>query len=311
MSAIPPFFSLLTARALLAPQEIRQTDDLFFCTSVSLAQILCRAGIHTFYNAQGEARRCDLFFDDWYLYAVTQEEQTVYSLFKMREQEADEGLIADADTPGVTVCFIAFSENILSACLADPSLEHLQALDAEISRVVARRGQKHHPLIKRYFVRAQAQAPYLIARMYIRHITSFAREGVLPVPGRYAQQYRRNRRLRVFIDSCSRSAGRMICDHKSIFLSDPACPSPEETAVLLATHTANTSFHSFAAEICFHARFLIKPLRLPLPFSKKTFYDSAVRADMTIDCSPWHSLFPFYHPRSKCIRQQRVYHQDV
>ena len=116
---IPPLFRELS----LPPETIYQTQDGFTASNRSLAELLTRRGIDTFPNADGEQRRCDLFFDDWYLYCIPTDGDFCYSLFKMREQEhnAERGEIGDGDTPGVTVCFIEFHTEALTRCLVEPS----------------------------------------------------------------------------------------------------------------------------------------------------------------------------------------------
>lgn len=302
----PAPFSQLIACGLLDKNSIRQTDDGFFAAAVSLGDLLLNAGIPALYNAQGEERRCERYLDDWHLYAIMENGETVCSLFKMREQESDAALPADGDTPGVTICFIAFDAALLIRSLKTPSMPNLQSLYLEIDRVVARRGQKHHPLLKIYWSQSPSQAPYLVARMYTQHAASFAQDGMLPVPQHYAATYHNNRRLRRFIDQNNIAASRTICDHAFIYITDPQHLSPQEALAILATHTANTSFHSFAAEVQFHARCLMPAFRLP--FLKKSPYDSAVRADMTIDTGRLHLLFPFYHNQSRWLRAQQKYH---
>lgn len=305
---LPDCFSQLISRLLLEETALRKTDDGFVTAVCSLSDILSRAGIHTFYNAQGEARRCDRFFDDWYLYAVALQGETAVSLYKLREQEADAHLPADADTPGVTICFIAFDFSMLLRCLDNPSKENLLLLNQEINRVVALRGQKHHPLIKSYWTRTSAKAPYLIAQLYAQHAASFTVNGTLPVPLRYDPK---NRRLHDFIERNNQAAGYAVCDHSLIFIQDPQYLTRFEALAILATHTANTSFHSFAAEVQYHARCLHPLLQLRLPGMRKSLYDSAVRADMTIDSSVWHRLFPFYRENSKCLQAQKNVHPNA
>lgn len=113
--AVPPFFRELMRRGCLDAGEIRAASDGFYVAAKSLADILVGQGIATFPNDRDELRDCDKFFDDWYCYAVPGKGGYVYSLFKLREQEFDakNGLIADGDTPGVTVSFIAFDTEVL------------------------------------------------------------------------------------------------------------------------------------------------------------------------------------------------------
>ncbi|MGN1016338.1 MAG: hypothetical protein ACI4PL_05025 [Faecousia sp.] len=307
---IPPLFRELS----LAPETLCRTEDGFCASTRSLADILTGRGIETFPNARGEQRRCDLFFDDWYLYSIPTEGDFCYSLFKMREQEhnAERGEIGDGDTPGVTVCFIEFHPQALTACLANPSPENRSALNREINRVVADRGQRHHEALKACFRRPQAQAPYLIAELYVRFLAGLSRGGSLPVPAAYAAIYKRNPRSRLprFLEANNANAGRTVCDHENIRIGDPEHPGDYEALALLATHTGNTSLHSFAAEVRFHACYLFALARFPIPRPGHTVYDSAVRADLTIAESALDLVAPFHNPRSHWIRQQLAYHGD-
>ena len=191
--AVPPFFRELMRRGCLDAGEIRAASDGFYAAAKSLADILVGQGITTFPNDRDELRDCDKFFDDWYCYAVPRQGGYVYSLFKLREQEFDakNGLIADGDTPGVTVSFIAFDTEVLAQCLSEPTVAGSKRLNQEINRVVAARGQRHDKTLKAYFLSPKAEGPYLIAELYVRHIASFAGEGCIDVPEHYAEIYRK------------------------------------------------------------------------------------------------------------------------
>lgn len=307
-SAIPAPFRQLG----LEPEDLYGTPDGFLATNRSLAQLLTAGGIETFPDYAGQERRCDLFYDDWYLYCVPDGEQFCFSLFKMREQEfnAQRGEVADGDTPGVTVCFIAFDIAVLTACLEDPTRESRDRLNHEINRTVAARGQRHHPALKAYFRRPEAQAPYLIAELYVRFIAGLHPEGSLPVPVGYAAICRKkpNSRLPRFLEENNAQAGSAVCDHETIFLSDPANPTRFEALAILATHTADTSFHSFAAEVHYHACYLFPLARIPIPFLGWSVYDSAIRADLTIAESELEGPAPFHNPRSRWVRRQQRLH---
>ena len=151
--SVPSFFAELAAIGCLPEEAVQHTSDGFWAAAKSIADILAEKGITTFPNDQDQERSCSRFFDDWYLYAVPSERGYIYSLFKMREQEhdAENRLIADGDTPGVTVSFIDFRTDILKACLDDPSPAGRRALNQEINRVVSKRGQRHHEALKAYF----------------------------------------------------------------------------------------------------------------------------------------------------------------
>ena len=296
---LPAFFRELELR----PSEVHTTGDGFFAATKSIAQILADRGITTFPNDRDEERRCDKFYDDWYLYAVGAESDFVYSLFKMREQEHDaaEGIIADGDIPGATVSFIALKTEILTACLNAPSHDNRKAFNRELNRVVAAQKQRHDEALKAYFIRPQAKAPYLIARLYTDFIASLSENGFIPVPEYYAAH--KPKRLRLFLEENNASAGYTVCDHNKIHIRDPQQLTKHERLAILATHTANVSVHSFAAEVRFHALFLVH-------FPLGPIYESAIRADMTICDNELQGFTPYYRLNSRLVKQQAKYHED-
>lgn len=314
---IPPFFQELEKRGCLTQADIEGTADGFWAVAKSLADILTQKGITTFPNPQGQQRECGRFFDDWHLYAVPGESGFVYGLLKMREQEhdAENGFIADGDTPGVTVSFIAFRTEVLADCLSSPTEANRKALNGEIDRVVARQGQRHHPALKAYFARPQAQAPYWIGEAYVNFLAGFTRDGVLPVPKAYAAQYadpkkrRKKSWLFRFIDENNLAAGYPVCDHEKIRIRDPKRLSRFEKNALLAAHTGDISLHCFAAEIRYHACFLTWYAKCPIPFLGRSVYDSAIRADMTIADAELEGPAPFHDPNSRWVKQQRELHE--
>ena len=286
------------------------TNDGFWMSRKSIADILLEKNIRTFPNDRGEIRECGLFFDDWYLYAI-EEAGWVYSLVKLREQEHDkeEGRIGDGDTPGVTVSFISFRPEILIQCLAEPTMENRRAMNREINRVVSLRGQRHHPALKRYFGKTKSQGAYLIAEEYVRKIASLAENSRVPTPDAY-RKAKKGSRLPAFIEKNNAAAGYTVCDHKSIFIQDAERLNPFEKLAILATHTADVSFPSFAAEVQYHACFLTAPARIPIPFLGHSIYDSAIRADMTIDDCELEGPAPFHNLKSRWVRCQAQCHPE-
>lgn len=313
LEELPPFFRELASWGCLSELDVACTRDGFYAAGKSLADMLIGQGITTFHNDQDQERQCSKFFDDWYLYAVPGKDGFVYSLFKMREQEhnAENGEIADGDTPGVTVCFIALETGVLTACLSAPSPANRKTLNREINRVVAARGQRHSRALKAYFTRTQAEGAYLIAQWYVQFLASLAVNGTLPVPLAYGELYRKNRtgRLPRFLDENNAAAGYPVCDHETIFLRDSKNLSRWEALALLATHTADVSFPAFAAEVQYHARFLVWCAKLPIPFLGRSVYDSAIRADMTIGETELEGPAPFHNLNSKWVRRQVQCHE--
>ena len=310
---LPELFEKLAESQCIRNNQIYGTSDGFRAAAVSLADILACRGITTVPGCDGTPLECRLFYDDWYLYAVENGGFT-YSLFKMREQEFDAklGRCADGDTPGVTISFIALEPDILWDCLCDPTEEHRRRLNAEINRVVAARGQRHSEALKQYFIRTEAQGAYLIAHRYTGYIASLAQDGKLSVPERYAADCeKRGLRGRVarFLEENNRAAGRVVCDHESIWIGDPACPTEAERLAVLATHTGNTSVFSFAAEVQFHARFLTWWTKIRIPVIGSP-YASAIRADMSIGDAEFTGPTPYYRPNSRIVREQYRCHED-
>lgn len=318
---IPEEFRQLQSAGSVNPSDILKTQDGFWLIYKSLANILSENNIFDFPDSEGERLACSKFYDDWFLYAVPGGTGHTYSLLKLREQEHDaqDGSPADGDTPGVTISFIAFSCEILFACLADPSDENRRRLDAEINRVVARRRQTHHEDLKRYFLSPASLGAYLVADLYTRHIAHFAKNGYLNTPEQYkiaAKQNHRHRsskklaRLPAFIEELNRNAGYTLCDHDKLYIQNPEKPTPCEAAAILATHTGNTSVYSFAAEVEYHVRFLTPLAKIIIPFFGRSVYDSAIRADMTVGDTEFEGPAPFYKETSKIVKRQYALHQD-
>ena len=82
----------------------------------------------------------------------------------------------------------------------------------------------------------------------------------------------------------------------------------QERLAILATHTGNTSFFSFAAEVQFHAKFLTWWAKIPIPGGSP--YASAIRADMSIGDAEFEGPTPYYRPDSRIVRKQYHCHKD-
>ena len=312
---MPKVFCQLQSEGYINPSDVLKTPDGFWLIYKSLSDILSEKGILDFLNTEGDRRLCSKFYDDWFLYAVPNETEYTYGLLKLREQEHDteDGSPADGDTPGVTISFISFACEVLLACIANPSDENRRKLDSEINRVVARRGQRHHKAIKRYFIDARSEGAYLVAATYIKHMASFSRNGYLELPEHYKEivqqsiSYKNSEklsRLPRFIEALNTEAGYIICDHHKIFIRNREEPTEYEAMAILATHTGNTSFFSFAAEVQFHARFLTWWAKIPIPFTGSSPYASAIRADMSIGDAELVGPTPNYWPNSPGVRKQ-------
>ena len=312
--AVPDVFSQLQRNESICVADLANTLDGFWMIRRSLAEILASKGIMDFPDANGVRLACDKFYDDWFIYAVPDEDGYVYSLLKLREQEHDATCDspADGDTPGVTISFISFACERLLDCLADPTDENRKRLDCEIDRVVAQRGRRHHKGLKRYFIAPKARGPYLVADQYVERIASFAENGTLDVPDHYKEiASKGDERVPAFITSVNQAAGSVACDHEKIYIRNAEKLTEHERAVILATHTGNTSRYSFAAEVEYHARFLIPLARIKIPLLKKSIYDSAVRADMNIGDAERRGWAPYYRENSRIVKKQHRLHKKI
>ena len=318
---IPNIFLQLQTLNCIDASEIVNTSDGFWMIYKSLSDILEEKGIRDFLDSANQRLLCNRFFDDWFLYAVPGISEYTYSLLKLREQEHDteDGAPADGDTPGVTISFIVFNYEILMTCLTDPTDDNRKKLNAEINRVVAYRGQRHHAALKRYFKNPQSKASYLIANIYTKHIASFAVNGVLKVPDAYQKIVQRSisyknsvkfARLPQFIESLNHAAGRIVCDNEQIYLTNQTALDVYESAAILATHTGNTSVYSFAAEVEYHAMFLTPFAKIKIPYFGKSIYESAIRADMTVGDTEFEGPAPFYKSDSKIVKRQYAFHNE-
>ena len=317
---MPKTFWQLQSEGYINQSNILKTPDGFWLIYKSLSDILLEKGILDFLNSDGDRRLCSKFYDDWFLYAVPNETEYTYGLLKLREQEHDteDGAPADGDTPGVTISFISFACEVLLTCMENPSDENRRKLDSEINRVVARRGQRHHKPLKKYFIDSRSEGAYLVAATYIKHIAAFSRDGYLDLPEHYKEivqqsiSYKNSEklaRLPRFIEALNTEAGYIICDHDKIFIRNREEPTAYEAAAILATHTGNTSVFSFAAEVEYHARFLTPLAKIKIPFFGRSIYDSAIRADMTVDDTEFEGPAPFYQSDSKIVKRQYALHR--
>ena len=315
---LPSFFQYLLEKTLIHSDHVLVTKDRFYMSSKSISSILISKGVETFPDREGRILECRNYFDDWFLFAVPSREDYVYGLLKMREQEHDleRGIQADGDTPGVTISFIAFDTGVFISCLENPSAENRKKMGMEINRVVAYPKQNHHPALKEYFIRPQAVAPYLVAEAYVYHIASFSTTGMLNVPKAYKEIYLKRTaspkyaRIPAFLEQNNKEANRIVCDHEKIYIQNVKQLSRYEKLAILATHTGNVSYHSFAAEIRYHAMFLKKWMKIRLPLAGSP-YASAVRADMSIGDKEFQGPTPYYDLSGKLVQEQLKFHFDV
>ena len=316
----PNIFRFLLSDMSIDNSDIVGSSDGFFVINKSIANILASKGVFDFPDSSGERLACNKFFDDWFLYAVPNDNDYTYSLLKLREQEhdTDDGSLADGDIPGVTISFISFNSESLLDCITDPTDENRKKLNAEINRVVAYRGQRHHKALKNYFKNPRSQGAYRVADIYVKTIASYVDDGRLKVPEVYKEIVQQSisyktsaklARLPHFVETLNEAAGRVVCDNENIYLENREELTEQEALAILATHTGNTSVYSFAAEVEYHARFLTPLAKIKIPFFGRSIYDSAIRADMTVQDTEFEGPAPFYKENSKIVKRQYALHR--
>ena len=192
-----------------------------------------------------------------YLYAVPTRGGYEYGVFTVSDQETLR--------PGVVISFAPIDEKTML-----PSAPSSKA-------------------IKAYFRRSQSQGAYLIAGIYIAYI---AQERHIQLPW-YYEMYRKGELWRIgrFVEINNEDAIHAVCDQQTIYIRDLENVSGFEKLAILATHTGCTSFYSFAAGACYHAR----------AFSK----DTAATLSIAAPVQPYHSA------DSKWVKAQKKYHKDM
>ena len=165
--------------------------------------------------------------------------------------------------------------------------------------------------MKRYFCKTESKAPYFIAELYIKHVLSFTHKGFILVPQKYEEIYSeslalskdsKENRIPDFINRNNEAAGRIVCDHEKIYINDPKNPDYYEKLAILATHTADTSFNCFACEVQYHALFLNSFTKMKISFLRSV-YESAIRADLSIDDSEFEGNAPYHRTDSNLVKK--------
>lgn len=318
---VPELFRRLQAKGYIQESDIKNTRDGCFAVCKSLPDILAENGIRDFPDAKGKRLEYGKLFRGWYLYAVPDDLGYTCSLFRFRAQEHDteDGAPVNKGAPGVTICFIPLRSEILHNCIENPSPENRKRLGIEINRVVAQGAQRHHPALKKYFANPKSEGAYLIASLYTSYIAAPAWNGFLEVSEHYkdiVQQCISHKdsakfaRIPKFIEMLNERAGVTICNHEKIRVFNPKHLTVYESSAILATYTGNTSVHSFAAEVEYHAKLLTPLAMLKIPFIGKSIYASALRTNLTIGDAELASSAPFHKPDSRIVKRQYSLHRN-
>lgn len=293
-------------------EDWRATRDGFALCPRPLSALLLEKGIRNTGLSSANKADVESYYDDWHLYRVSRE-RTVYGLVKLREQEHDyvPGF-SDRDEPSVTVSFIAFPLETLTGLPqgCPPEAPAMGRFMEAFRDVTERFPQRHDPVLQRYFSDPASEGSYLIAESYVRKLLFLFPDGHVPFPDHY---FLASKRLLRGFAQLNRAGGHCVIDtqRQRIRIADPTAPTLAEQQALLAFHTGNLSYNSFAAEVKFHADALVQwPARIPWA-GHNIWYRAAIRADMGF--GPENRLYalalcPYYRPGSRLLREQESFH---
>jgi hypothetical protein len=314
ISKYPELFISLLQSNCLNYSDIQFTDDGFFMLTKPLSSILNQAGITRLYQdstySDSNSRFVINYYDDWYIYSIANDDDTAYSLVKMREQENDPNPDEyDNDDPGVTISFVGLDCNELLLLINDNSLSNNYSFLQNLDQVTGPGSFPYDGTLADYFAKVESVAPYLIAELYIELIvTETCVNGVISAPQTYLSRLERIEQLTEWIADpelnaeiftqekfrleripnaladINEKAGYSVynASTNTINISNPNNLTIYEKHAILAIHTANVTFNSFAAEVEYHAEWVKSFLIQDIPFGDNVIYDAALRADMAM-----------------------------
>lgn len=279
-----------------------------------------------------------LYYDDWYLFAVQEGKENSYGLCKLREQEFDGG---DNDAQGITISFVGFDISKLLNCIINPVIDSKVALSLEIDDVVRnfeKNGERmpYDTNLRNYFKNASSKAPYLIAETYVKKIANTAKDGYIEAPESCKEIFQRYLELKEEVSSLefalttqeyqaiilkqlneisrvpvalienNEKAGNNIYLNDKIYIKNSNKLTIYEKYAILMSHTANVTFNSFAAEVVFHADALEH-----FWAQVNEYYNSALRADISLG-EEYESGFwdQYYDLNDELVQQQIKYHGE-
>jgi hypothetical protein len=313
------------------------TNDGFAMCNKSLADLLNTANIYEIDNLPVQN-----WYDDWYVYAVTNEGATTFSLLKMREVENDyiDG-IADLDTAGVAISFAKFNIDLLSDSLSN------QVLNVNFDRCVDSVTQcdtaQHDSNLQLYFSKTSSCAPYLIAEAFINKIVQSYDTNTFTVPSELTGllneieqidfeirsivgvtpngpeqtnkinlEKEKEKLIRIpnALEIINEKSNTIIYDYPLISINNKQNLSLYEKQIILSVYTADISFNMFAAEVQFHAEAL-DDWKQNVPIKGEGWYKSAVIADMALGEDDESGGFDqYYNPNNSLVKNQRSVHGD-
>jgi hypothetical protein len=182
-------------------------------------------------------------------------------------------------------------------------------MQSHITHVISTPNVDYDDVIITYFDTVESTGSYLIAETYVDMIAQTAINGYIPLPKSFKTSVARDRVVGV-LNQINQSAindeGNAIYEGEAnrIRINNPSNLSHLEKCAILATHTANVCFNSFAAEVEYHAEMAIEAyniLSAGIDIFVQNVYNQALRAGMGIaeaDDSKESEQMPYYSPAS-------------
>lgn len=191
---------------------------------------------------------------NWYLYSVETDEDTVFSLIKLRDTTGYKTM------PSVSVPFIELDINQMQT-YSNPN--NLALLDAEFKKVINQKNAKVNHVLSSYFEQPESDALYVIPQIYVRLVIQNEcidqNTNIIYMTEEVSSKYALAALEKYQVGN---SAGNPeIYDDKGtndksddqIVIVDPYNPTLAEQECILAMRSGNPSYDSFAAEIVYHA----------------------------------------------------------
>ncbi len=275
---IPSEFLRYIASGYIELSDLRRASDGFTICMKPLGEIMNEMGItaegyqqieikigeKTFYYDEYNGMNANTYyFSDWYLCGfVDKQEETVYSIIKMRTCENTRG-----QAPGVSIPFREFDVKLLTGEYdvdeLGTELENLTEMPDKVS---------DSENVRAYFGNARNKTNYFLADIYIELILekdNIEENGIFKVPDNVLPRV---------TDRLELSSDIYNQEEKQIVVRDINNLTLDEKQCLLVSRAGTISYNAWAAEIVAHA---VATKRAPeMDGIDEVFYESAKKADL-------------------------------
>ena len=331
----PPLVSSLVEQGFASSSEVVSTSDGFSMLLRPLSSIFSAAGISSLPEDPNASsmRSCANYYDDWFVFSIATSNKVANGLVIMREQEYDN---YDGNDPGVTISFVSLPSSVVTEHLLSPTVAKGYLLLCALDEVTGPGSYEYDSVLVNYFKSPQSDAPYLVADEYVKLVAKRSTSSnCIYVPDNYISilndiEFIYDLLEDPFLDNNSRlmylnelsdlsripdaiaqnnsNAGYDVFNeaNNTIMVANVHNLTSYEKYAILATHTANVTFNSFAAEVQAHAAFVENPT-----VEAFGYYENALRADMAIGEEDESGMFDeYYDLNSNIVQTQIQYHGE-